>query len=900
MTPGARDPQLVLKATPPKLPKTLLARPRLSCYGPELADKPILLVHAPSGFGKTSLLAQWRREALQHGAVVAWLTLDDRDDGARIVQSLSVALSMSGGRRSAGPSYARADAQVEGDFEGITAWLADVAEMAVETVLVLDEAHALPEATASTILVYLLNNAPANLRVVVASRKPVGLPVSDMLAHGQVRSLDADDLRFRLTETIEILTARFGSRIDSDACVRLHDLTEGWPLGLQLAIATIERSANVREAIAAFSSRSGDIQRYFVECLVDRLPKQLADFLTAVSFVDALHPLLCEAITQGGDCAQALAKLRDATPIFVEGVDSEWSRIHPLARDFLKERFEALPAAERREFHARAASWLAGHELHEEAARQALRAGQDALAFDLIERSLYGIVVSGQMSRVLEWMERLPAAELERRSRLRLAAGWTFAQSDQHAEAAKLVGPIVADPAADPGDRFESAEICATAAIFADDMEGAERIFSPSVDSLASRSVMQRGVAANLLAVRDLYRGAPEQARLRYAQFSGPEWESVGVYTHGWGDWIVGVSYLWEGQVVLGEDALRASLARAEQESGRRSPIAVMLASALASVLWERDLTAEAAALLANRLDVLERRAVPEAIIMGYVTAARVATIGGLERRAYDLLDNLHALGEARGLPRLCVASLAEQIRMHALRSHAEACASLAGRLDRLTTPEQYARWSAVGALVQTWVGLARAYAAVVRQDWQQVQAELKAIGPVADGLRRGRDGIRIRLLRALALKRCGEDGDALFAEGVSLAETYGLERMLVDTHPDLVDWARRMGNARSGEAGATTTHRLAVPSAPAPARPAAGTHPHARVSPSALLTPKEREVLQLLAGNMSNKQIALALGVGVETVKWHMKNLFDKLNAGTRKHVLDRARMLGILDSLA
>jgi LuxR family maltose regulon positive regulatory protein len=69
------------------------------------------------------------------------------------------------------------------------------------------------------------------------------------------------------------------------------------------------------------------------------------------------------------------------------------------------------------------------------------------------------------------------------------------------------------------------------------------------------------------------------------------------------------------------------------------------------------------------------------------------------------------------------------------------------------------------------------------------------------------------------------------------------------------------------------------------------------RISPSVLLTPKEREVLRLLAGNLSNKQIANALGVGDQTIKWHLKNLFGKLSVGTRQHLLGRARMLGILE---
>jgi LuxR family maltose regulon positive regulatory protein len=360
-----------------------------------------------------------------------------------------------------------------------------------------------------------------------------------------------------------------------------------------------------------------------------------------------------------------------------------------------------------------------------------------------------------------------------------------------------------------------------------------------------------------------------------------------GGYARGWTDWVVGISYLWQGQVVPACDALRTALTRAEEECGRRSPIAVMLASALATVYWERDSIDEVASLLADRLDVLERRAPPDAIINGYVSAARVATVAGLERRAFDLLEHLHALGEARALPRLQVASLAEQIRMHALRGHNAVCSTLIGRLAGLTPEQPAAQWGILGPSITLQAGLARAYAAVVRQDWLQARAELAAIDPIAERLRRTRDRIQIGLLRALTMKRCGDDAAALFGEALSLAEALGLQRLVVDTHPDLVDWARRVRGVDGG--------MHAPPPAPKRTRSAA----QGRVTPSALLTAKEGEVLQCLAGNLTNKEIALALDVSDETVKWHLKNLFAKLRAANRKHVLGRARMLGILDAV-
>jgi len=318
-----------------------------------------------------------------------------------------------------------------------------------------------------------------------------------------------------------------------------------------------------------------------------------------------------------------------------------------------------------------------------------------------------------------------------------------------------------------------------------------------------------------------------------------------------------------------------------------------MLASALAMALWEEDLTDELAPLLAHRLDVLERRCPPDTILMGYLSAARSATREGSERRAFNLLEGLYALGEARKLPRLCMFSLAEQVRMHAFHARAEACSALIARLDALATPATLERLGLLAPLVGLQIGLARSYAAVAAQNWRRSLAELDVVRPLAGQLRRGRDLVQISLLQALALTYCDEDGLALFNEAISMAKTMGLQRILEDTHPDLIDIQRQV---RSG-------YRPAVPSAPTEVESQplpASTVVRAGVSASVLLTPKEGEVLQLLAGNLSNKQIALALDVSAETVKWHLKNLFSKLEVGNRRHLLARARMLGLLDVMA
>ncbi|WP_457096821.1 LuxR C-terminal-related transcriptional regulator [Lysobacter sp. P5_B9] len=879
MRPDNVPPELVLKATPPRLGKGLLLRQNLRLDAPGYEHKAVIAVQAPAGFGKTSLLGQWRRESLARAAVVAWLTLDERDEPIRFVKGLIAASRLGSDRGAFGAGLAGALLD-EGDaLDALTAWLAAVADLAHEVMLFLDDVHALPDATVRTPLAYLLLNAPPNLKVVLASRSRVALPVADMLARGEYATVTAPTLHFRLEDTMALLRARFGERIDADACALLQERTEGWPLGLQLAISSIEKSQDLDEAIRAISSGRGDLQSYFVESLFARLTPEQADFLIRIALVQAVTPALCTALTGNDEARTLLLHLCETTPIFVEATDSEWIRIHPLAREFLLRRFERLPASERQDLSERASRWLADHHMYEEAAQLALSAGQAALAYDLAERCMYELILRGQMGRVLEWLDRLPETEVTRRPRLRLAAAWALALGGHHDAARGLVAHIYADPDAAPEDRGESAAVCTAAAFFSDRVDEAAALLGDWSVRTPPSSTKLQCFLANQQAQICLYRGEPEQTR--YLFLSAPHDNGIpGMESsRSFGDWLVGMSYLAEGQVRLAEGVLRTALTQAESVVGRRSQVAGMLATALASALWERDEPEAVVSLLANRLDVIERLAAPETVASAYVLRARWLALHGQEHRAYDLLESLHALGERRHMPRLCLVSLAEQIRMHALRQHGETCATLYRRLEAVVPDEIKAGQGLLGTQLTIVHGIAQAYHALARRDPDAMLAGLNRIAPIADRLRRNQDSIRIKLLRALALRRAGEDGRPLFKEANSLAEAYGLTRIVVDTHPELTDLAPRPA--------------VATPRPPSP-RPAPTP---ARVTTSALLTAKESEILRLLANNMSNKQIGLTLDVRDETIKWHLKNLFGKLGVGSRRNAVHQARLIGLLD---
>ena len=286
-------------------------------------------------------------------------------------------------------------------------------------------------------LAYLLYNAPANLHVVIGSRVPLSQLPLEAATKGDFAVLGAEELRFRPEESVEVLGQRFGERLSLDDCMRLHEATEGWPIGLQLAAATIEGRSDTSAAVASLSARRGGIERYFVESLFLRLPEPLADFLTRIAILDHLNAELCAAVTGCSSAGAYLDRLTQETPIMMVG-ERDWIRLHPLARDFLLGRFEQLPLAERTELHKRAFQWFAERERFHEAASHALAAGDEALAQSYAARSLWALGTGGRVAEAREWLEHIPPDLLEKDNELRLIAAWIIALSERHAEALKV------------------------------------------------------------------------------------------------------------------------------------------------------------------------------------------------------------------------------------------------------------------------------------------------------------------------------------------------------------------------------------------------------------------------------------------------------------------------------
>lgn len=882
------DPGLLLKITPPKLRRSLLLRERLRSIPADEDGVAVELVEAPAGHGKTSLLAQWRLDWMHAGAAVAWLSLDVVDSPVVLISGIVHGLRRATGRPAFGLDAIEAVRRGMEPAAALTSLLAEITERAAPFVLIFDNFERAQREALREAFDYLVHNLPPNLRIAIGSRPPAPLGAADLLASGQLRRITPEVLRFDLAETMRFLAARFGDRVSADTCARLHETTGGWPLALQIAATALDRSPDPAAAATCFTATRDETMKGLFDGMLAGLPAELADFVTQCALLDALHQDLCEAVTGDERAGLFLQQLLVDTPLLSATEGGEWVRFHPLARDYLRSRAEhSLPEDRRRELHLSAWTWLATHGLPEPAARHALSAGRRPEALALIAGALYAEFLDGNAGTVNEWLARMPAHDVRENASLRSIDLWMRTLDYRTCQDALPDALALArDESVEGWLRGEAFLAAAVTHGYRDDLDES-RAMVAHYPTDAPDSVGRR-IWANLSAALALQDGSTERCRQFLA--GSPDDERT-LQVRVWTDFLHGLSYLWDGRPLLAEQALAIQHARWEARVGRRGSWASMIGCLLAVARWQRDLREEARVLLAHRMDVIEQCTMPEGLGPAYRTLARMSASEGDEAHAFAYLEALDGLGAARSLPRFTVGSLAERVRLHAAGRRPVQAAATLSELDRREDTLRVCPM--VEPVVRLDGLLARAYAAWASDDGDRMAAALDGASVAAARLDRGYETVQILALRALLDERRGRSPDATLVEALSRAAVGDLVRVFADTLPDVVQLVERRARVGALAPVSRSFVERVIAAGEIASAPRAG---DGSAAGNAILTPKEQAVLELLAAGLPNKRIAAELELAGDTVKWHVKKLFAKLNAGSREHAVARARMLGLL----
>lgn len=374
-----------------------------------------VLVSAPAGFGKTSLVVGCVHAS---GRPFAWLALDEGDnDLLRFWRYVDAALATIDSRIGEGLRPALYAAQTPAIQQIITGLVNDITGLEKELILVLDDYHLIEISSIHDSLNYLLDHLPPQMCLVVITRSDPPLNLARRRGRGQLLEIRATDLRFTPDETAAFLNETVMLGLSEADVASLGQRTEGWIAGLQMAALSMQDETDPHHFVAAFSGDDRHIADYLVEEVLQRQLVEVQRFLLQTSILERLNASLCDALTGRSDSRAMLNTLERAN-LFIQPLDSrrEWFRYHNLFAELLRQRLRETHTSEAlASLHRAAADWYESQSDIAAAIRHFRTIPDDRAIQRILERNVGRFFASGELPQLFEQASLLPA-ELRKES----------------------------------------------------------------------------------------------------------------------------------------------------------------------------------------------------------------------------------------------------------------------------------------------------------------------------------------------------------------------------------------------------------------------------------------------------------------------------------------------------
>lgn len=886
----------------PLPPHESVARPRLLEPLAALNPGSVLLIVAPAGYGKTTLVAQW----LAAGAPrAAWLSLDGTDtDATRCARYLCAALEpVLPGLKALGRAL---DArELSGPREIADTLVEELRALDAPAQLVLDDYHALAEdGGARALLTYLVEHLPPMLSLIVTSRSMPAWPCASLRARGKLLELDAEALRFSGPEAATLLKAS-GQSLSRAALTQLARRTEGWAVGLTLASLLLRQGEDAAALLSRFGGRHHWVADYLVQEVLAGEPEAVREFL----LLSAALPSLCDELCAAAGLSTTGVRLRDlhARGLFLYELDAErrWFRYHDLFRELLLDQAAQHHAGRLRDVRVRAAAWLARHDRAEGALDLLLAAGEHMEAAELLERHARARLLGGEYPAVRAWLDAIPEAVRGTRPRLLTLDAWTLPDERR----ARLAEPLL-DRAAElltdaerrdggrPGQAHAAlgvhdaetrdqllAEIAMMRSFFARmrrDFDEASRLSSRALELSRGGGIPVRARAATGLAQDAFMSGDWTRARgllERALDIAKKEGEIVSV--------IMASGYLIDVLTCAGELDLALRVGEGvgrwiERHKLSRTAMARWQRGVLVTVWLERDQLERAAEAIEPLLDLDHGAPLQRMVVHGWrLLLARAR--GDLDQadRALDDLDAVRRATNTRysfGIAE--VAAWRADLALR--RGHTEGALAW------------FAAHGEAALATTTFLGEGDREIAVrvevCAMDPERGAQHALALAEQARGAGRLSRAVCAQVMAAHAMLRRGqqEQAAAILGTAFAHAKAHGFHRALLDALPDPSGLLRFAGEQRivpevtrrliAGLHGPSEGLRVTVDGVSEPLRP------------------RELQMLRLLGEGLKNEEMAARLEIKASTIKVHLRSLYKKLGATSRSRALAISRERGLL----
>jgi len=934
---------LETKISIPLLPPDTIQRTRLT----ELIDigvlGPLTLIVAPTGFGKTHLLIEWIH---QTHLPVGWLSIShDDNDFFRFINYFIGALHAI--QPGLGQEAIDMFQSAKGSRSelGMTLLINEIVEVSDQMVLVLDDFQTIENQSILRSLEFLIKHLPPNLHLIIASRKEPELDLHGLRAKGKVFDLRANDLRFIGDEVADFINTTLRKQVPPETIQSLERQTEGWIAALQLAALSLRHQPDKEILLGNFQGNSHYLVDYLASEVLHQQKEEIQQFLIKSSVLDALTGPLCEAVVkpqaQPGYGMFMLNRLEQAN-LFIHALDEkhEWFRYHQLFAGFLRHIQMETNPNETSILNKRAALWYEKQQNLPEAFHYAHASGDAAWMAELMERNIFAMIASGEITSLAYWCGKLPDEVIRQRPVLCLSYAWVLIAAYQLDQAQNWIdyllriyqpdqipsddGQLSTDPF--PGAQLQDLdlwniqgglELCqSTLAIYNGDMEQAEKHTKQATRYLNQENPFIQSLLLLEESVHILLSGNTQKAINALKHTIKIARQANNLYVL-----IIATCYLAEMQMLQGQmDLAWATLTKAQALStspeGNPLPLALRVNLVIGKILYARNQLDESN----SYLEVFQTNA-QHLHSFGnqndLVMIAHIKQAQGDDSGAFAIINDAFQLALSTDTSQwddavVCATAVRMALRRGDLETAERWWMKGGFPAPTQTIPLENFPYHIYEQLLLTQ---ARYLIELGQQHHQTdlLQQSLRLLEMLhyeAERLQRLTSQIEILLLQSKALQAIENDEQALHAllEALALGEPAGFLRLYLDEGPSLTDLLLQcliaQENSNHGLPSSDFITQLIetiqaeanlLEQTPARNRQAQVTL-RKKGQPQANLSQREIQVLQLIAKGMTNQEISDQLCIAVNTVKRHASNIYQNLHVNNRTQAVIKARHLGLI----
>ena len=926
-------PLLTTKLYIPQNPGDFLSRPRLLERLNQGLSHKLTLISAPAGFGKTTLAGDWvaclhtsqsNGKLSDQRARVAWLVLDENDnDPIRFLTYLVAALQR------VEPTIGQSTLKQLASSQSLIieslmtvlindlAALFDQAEAGSDLpnlVLILDDYHLVETETIHQAIIFLLNNMPPQLRLIIASRTDPPLSLARLRARRQLTEIRESDLRFTVEEAAILLNQMMELALSGEDIHALEARTEGWIAGLQLAAISLQDRSDVAGFINAFTGSHQFILDYLAEEVIDRQPEAIQRFLLQTAILNRLNGPLCDAVT-GRDDSQAMLEHLARANLFIVSLDDQrhWYRYHQLFADLLRHYLKQAPPAFQPRLveelkrtgtaalHRRAAVWHEQEDLIEEAVEHALAAQDFEQVGRLIEQNFRKLFSLRKVTLLLSWLQALPPTFLDQSLQLRMIWAWSlFIQGDLGQSKSQLqlveqnLGKTSDSEATLNKIKGQRNVLRGEMALAQGQVDQAIALFQRALSHFPKEEPdFQQFISLQLAKA---YRLNGEFERSNQFLSTADEVSNPGEFSTVVQLANLAEQYQFHGQLKQAIAVNRQVLTRLQQGVtpgfiGFKMTTLIRLSE----LLYEQNELEEALTQANIGLKLADETSDRRLSVTGRIILARIHQAHGNPQQALDLMDQAIQLIQGSELRSLHKRATSRRVRVWLAQGKSAAANEWLAQ-EQITVDDPFDSQDSF-----IYVTLARLL--ITQEKFETALCLLDSLRQSAEHLEQRQEITETLILQSLIYQAQDDLDQACqyLKPALNLGLAEGYIRCFIDEGAPLAALLLRFSEVYQQQTETSVRLQRYVSkllslfgiTTPALPEPHNGQSTQPQVES---LTKRELEVLQLMAQGLSNRNIAENLIVAESTLKSHVKNIYNKLEARNRLQALAKAKELNLL----